>query len=412
MDKTKANTQAYFICLLSDYIHQRISAEPEYQIDWGLLAKIAEEQNLCGIIYHQCRYLKSIDIDVLRTLKAGFFSEVYLSVNSEYALDKLVRLLTSKGIRSMLFKGSVLQNYYPCHELRTMGDRDILIRNSDREKADRCMLSLGYSRYVDNPDVWTYIKPNTMFEIHDVMFYENLSKKVDYKAYFSHVWDTAIPLVEHDRKIGVYVPDPRTHFIYVIAHTAKHIANNGMGFRAFLDMVFFWENAFDAESSEDDWNYIKVELKALQLYEFTCTCFSLCEIWFDIKMPFVNEHLDSTFKDEITEKMFKDGVFGLSNIENKGAKTAKEIKRFGPSYNRSAFRLTLKNLFPSYSDMRTVPWYSWIDRKPWLLPAAWIYRWAYCLKNKWTSGRDLLLEPYKEREKIEVRKEYLVKWGL
>ena len=392
--------QKYFLSLLSDFILEKDSSLPKEDIDYKKILEYAKSQNLKGVIYKQLKDL-DIPIEILKELKSGFMSDVYLSVNSGEALKTILTEFSKAGIVSLPFKGTVIKDYWPVPELRTMGDRDILILHKDREASHRIMKSLGYEHFIDNHAVYTYTKRHLMFEIHDVMFYEDLSNDVDYRTYFSKVWDTALKKEEYR-----CLPSEELHFLYVITHTAKHITNHGMGYRAYLDLVFFVRKA------SLNWESVIAKLKELKLYEFTLNCFTLCEYWFNVSMPFSKEERDKEFMEYISEKTFRDGIFGLTNIENKTAHSAKEIRRSKEGYNSSALKLTVHKLFPPYKDMQLIPWYSWVDDRPWLLPIAWVYRWGYCLINKNEQSRDLLLEPYQKRKEIEQREEYLKKWGL
>ncbi len=397
--------QNFFLRLLRDYVHQATSEEPEQVIDWPEIIRFAVEQNLSGIIYCQAKRLQTIPPQAMQKLHEGFLADVYLSVNADHAYSQVVKQFEDASVEYMPFKGTLLRQYYPHPELRTMGDRDILIRHANRQASDEVMLSLGYEKYVDNHAVWTYYKKLLMFEIHDVMFYENLTNQVDYREYFSQVWENTKTAGDSTLSMEKSL-DPGMHFLYSMAHTAKHVINKGMGFRAFLDMVFFAQNASFC-GDEVDWEWIRTELEELRLLEFTKTCFSLCEAWFDVRMPFRLENTEPAFFGEITEKVFRDGIFGLHNQENVASNSAKEIRRSDRAYGITAIRLTMHKLFPSYEDMQLIPWYSWVDRKPWLMPAAWVYRWFYCMKNKRKASWNLLLEPYEKKETIEAREKYL-----
>ena len=401
--------QRYFITLLSDYIHGRQSKAPAYHVNWSQIASIASEQVLSGIIYQQCRKMKKISTSAERRLKEGYFSDVYQSVNSDCAYREVADALEKSEIDYLPFKGTMLRNYYPVPELRTMGDRDILIRHKDRKKSDQAVLALGYTKFVDNIAVWTYVRPYLMFEIHDVMFYEHLSNGVDYRGYFSNVWNSAVRV--KSRSHG-YVPDPAFHFLYLMAHTAKHLTNKGMGFRAFLDMVFFCRNAERVDGKAPDWEQIRTELEELSLYEFTCVCFSLCEAWFGVSMPFEKKRLEPGFARLAAEKIFRDGLFGLSNEDNASAQAAKEIRRYSGRYSISALKLMVRRVCPRYDDMRVVKWYGFLDGRPWLLPIAWAYRWIHSLKHKSRQGWALVTEPYRRKKQIEERELYLSRWGL
>lgn len=395
--------QTCFLQLLRDYVHQCSSDLPLKEINWEKLVEYAREQSLCGILYIQCRGFLTQDSEALEKLHQGFYSAVYDSVNGTVAWKQIREKFEKAGLSYLSFKGEVLRRYYPDPELRTMGDRDVLIHHQDRETADRLIRSLGYEKYVDNHAVWTYSKPNIVFEIHDIMFYEYLSNQIDYREYFGNIWENTIQADD----AGAFIPEPNRHFLYLMCHTAKHIINNGMGFRAFLDMVFMVQNERNLK-----WNWLEGELERLKLLDFTRTCFALCERWFDITMPFSDKKIEEKLFEDITCKTFEDGIFGLHNAQNEAAHSAKEIKRSKQSYLKTALTLSLKKLFPPYEDMQLIPWYGFLDGKPWLLPLGWIYRWWYVGTHKPEHGREYLAEPFEKKDVIEKRKKFLDDWGL
>ena len=129
-------------------------------------------------------------------------------------------------------------------------------------------------------------------------------------------------------------------------------------------------------------------------------------------MPLDDLPLDEKFFREVTEKTFRDGTFGLHNEQNEAAHSAKEIRRAEEPYWKTTLALTVKKLFPPYRDMQLIPWYSFVDGRPWLLPVAWVYRWFYTAIHKFRKSRDLLTEPFLKREVIERREAYIRRWGL
>ena len=319
-------------------------------------------------------------------------------------------------------KGSVFRDCYPVPELRSMGDVDLIIHPEDRDTVDKIMTEeLGYVRFVDHQDVWTYYIGQFQFEIHTHMFYDPLANDYDYRSYFDRVWDHVrrAPVYGFESD-NMYVPDASFHFLYLMAHTAKHIINKGSGFRAYLDMVMLCKtqsNDHDGQNGRDtlDWEWIIKELDRLQLLEFTKICFSLCERWFEVDMPLEKDPLDEDLYEIITRKTFNDGIFGFENTENESGWAAREIKRSeekGGGYGRGTVKILLKKLFPPYSDMQLVPWYKFIDGRPWLLPAAWVYRWGYCLRHKAPQSWKIITEPFVKKREIGERKKNLKKWGL
>ena len=399
------NTHELILQCLKDFCHGQYTEVKLTADDIEKISKLAHEQSIDGIIYLQ---LMNHNLR-LTELKRCLLSHVFHSSNRKYFIEQLSGYMEKENIPFICMKGSVFRDYYPIPSVRSMGDVDIVIRPEDKEKVDDIFVNkMGFTRFVDNHAVWTYYLKDFQFEVHNHMFYEKLTNDFDYIGYFDHIFNH----IHHGRVFDLeseclYVPDENYHFLYLMTHTAKHIINNGSGFRAYLDMVMFTRN-----NDHLDWEWIKQELTKMKLLQFTKTCFALCERWFDVKMPLSHKELDESFYEEITEKTFNDGIFGLDNKANEGAHAAKEITRERKGYWFTAFRLTIHLLFPPYRDMILTPWYSFLRGKPWLLPFAWIYRWVYCIIHKFSYAFNRLTEPFRIKKKIEQREDYINTWGL
>ena len=399
----------FLLSCMADFVRGEPSLKPEETLDWKEVFRLSNEHCLDSLVFSQCRRWMGVreDEDEFRPV---FAWHVFYSVNRGDFLREIAERFRKEDVSLLAFKGSVLRDYYPEPALRTMGDVDLVIRTADREKADHILREdMGLERMIDNHSVWTYYKGPFQFEIHDRMFYEDLANKVDYKGYFDRVWDHC-----HNAPVfgigapNLYIPDEEFHFLYLMTHTAKHVLNNGTGFRAYLDMVQMVKGC----GERMDWPWITEELEKLKLLTFTKTCFSCCERWFGIEMPMRLESLSEELFSEITEKTFRDGVFGLENAENSPASAAKDIKRSESPYFLGAVKRGFKRLFPPYRDMQLVPWYSWIDGKPWLLPAAWAYRFAYCGAKKLRHSVKFLAEPFSKKKDVLKRQSLMKDWGL
>ena len=394
---------------LRDFCHGEKTERPEFPFDGELFFRLSHEQDLAAIVYEQCRAWLDFN-SCAGGLKKEFLAAVFCSVNRADMLREIAERFQAEDIPFVCMKGAVYRAYYPIPELRSMGDVDFVIHTEDREKSNRILMEdMGFQRMINNHAVWTYWFEKFQFEVHDHMFYEHLTSEFDYCAYFDHVWDKKqcgpVFGVTAD---NLFVPEENFHFLYLMTHTAKHVVSNGMGFRAFLDMVFMARACAD----KLDWAWLEKELDKMKLLAFTRTCFALCERWFGVKMPLDPGKLDEGFFEEATGKIFQDGVFGLDNEANEGAGSAKEIRRSTLPYGVTALQLTIKKLFPPYEDMQLIPWYSFVDGRPWLLPAAWVYRWGYCLVHKRKTGSAKLTEPFMKKDMIEKREELIQSWGL
>ena len=393
--------QDVFLSLLRDHVNQTISAVSEEEINWKTVYEYAKQQSLMGVCYVQIKKLieagLSVPADVLNMFHKGFFNDVYVAENHRVYMEELSNAFQEKEIVCLPFKGWVIKDYWPVPELRTMGDVDILVHSEDRESSDSVMESLSYDRFIDNHAVWTYHKKDMAVELHDHMFYEHLVSDIDYVAYFDQAWEHSKPKL-----------DESFHFLYLITHMAKHTINHGMGFRAYMDLVLLCSKA----KTGMRWDWIREELTRLKLLRFTETCFAFCRSWFGFEPPLPAGELDPEFYSFVTDKLFQDGIFGLENRQNEASVSAKEIAHTDRSYIAGALKLTLHRIFPPYEEMQLVPWYSFVDGRPWLLPFAWVYRWGYCLIHKQEQSKELLTEPFVKRSVIEERQKLIRDWGL
>ena len=402
------NEQRFILQCLQDFCKDQKTGKPAYDLDLDTVYTIALDQSIGGIVYYQCSDWLSCT-DTGKDFRRLLMQDMYYSENRKALVREAENLLAANRIPAVYMKGSVVRDWYPVPALRSMGDIDFIIHTEDRDIVDRIMTQeLGYAKFVDNHAVWTYYINDLAFEVHDQMFYEHLTNTFDYIGYFDNIWTHIRPGCVFGQKSElIYIPEEDYHFLYLMTHLAKHVVNKGSGLRSYLDLVMFVQHF-----PELDWKKIEHELDSIQLLSFTKTCFALCERWFDVNMPIGHELLDEDFYSEVTAKTFRDGTFGLTNKQNQAANSAKEIKRDNGNYLVSVLKLFIHKLFPSYRDMQLIPWYSFVDGRPWLMPAAWIYRWIYCITHKFTHSVRKLFEPLIFRKKIEARERLIKDWGL
>lgn len=400
--------EAFFLDCLADFCQKRSTKKPDKDINFERVLYFAQIHSLASIIFYQCKkWLK--ETDVYENFHDAYLYTIFRSVNRTDMMKEIVSRLGDQDIDILCMKGAVLRNYYPVPELRSMGDIDFIVHEKDQEKVSAIMMNdMGFKRYIDNHAVWIYHMNRFIFEVHNKMFYETLISTFDYIDYFQECWKHchkgSVFNIEAD---NLWIPDDNFHFLYLMTHTAKHIINKGSGFRSYLDMVLM------CQTYDLDWEWITEELSRLKLLDFTKTCFSLCEKWFHVSMPLESIEMDEAFYSYITRKTFDDGCFGHQNKkENEAAKYAKVAKHSNHTYATSMLKLTLKRLFPSYRDMQLVPAYAFVDQKPWLLPAAWIYRWGYCITHKLNHSIHMLFSPATKMQEIDMRAAYLDEWGF
>lgn len=274
---------------------------------------------------------------------------------AELLLDRL----SENGIDHICMKGYVLRNYYPVPELRTFGDIDLVIRQEDRRRCHDLIVSLGYAVKTDWEPVYTYFRQQEKYEVHTQLLETDISERVDYRAYFGDLWQHVTGIGKHRFEFT-----PEYHFLYMLVHLVKHIYGSGAGIRMYMDVAAF----IDHFGQSIDWSWIAGELDKLQLTDFASTVLSAVERWFGIRSPAPLGKISDQVLDEFTEYTLEAGVFGHHHREE----AVSSMKNTKQASKASRMLYLLRRAFPTVSTLQSR--YTYLQRFPWLLPAAWIHR--------------------------------------
>lgn len=270
--------------------------------------------------------------------------------------EMLFEEMSRRGIDHVLMKGYVLKDYYPVPELRTFGDIDVVIRREDREKCHGLMLELGYQIKTDWEPVYSYVKPREHYELHTELLETDISETVDCRAYFGDPWRHTVG--EGHR----YQFTPEFHFLYLLAHLAKHVAGSGAGARMYLDLA-----AFICHFGKGvDWDWIRAELPKTGLMEFSNMALTLVERYFGVESPIGLEPVEEEVLEALASMTAMGGIFGRVGMDT-GVNTMK-----AQGEETARVRTVLRRLFPAAKTIESR--YTYLQKMPWLLPAAWVHR--------------------------------------
>lgn len=401
--------QKNFLELLSDHIAGVSSAERNLSgVDFEKLFKISRQQCLSAIIYAQIKdnpSFKAADDSVQKKYKLSFTSAIMRSMALEKSLDEIGEKLTSAGIEYIPFKGSVIKEYYPAPELRTMGDIDMLIRPENRDETHRIMCQLGYSTDSMVEPVWNYRMNNIVYEIHTRITGFKFLPSDAFEEYFKAPFSNA-KKTEAGLKLRLDIEYQLLHILY---HTAKHMYMEGCGFRPFVDMALILKN----ERKALNFKKIENDLETVGLTKFAITCFAFCEEWFGINSPFEdNRKLDREFAEFARDKLFDDGIFGHKNPENRVAFVSHKLHSKKEISGASVLGVVIERFFPPYEYMKMVPKCSFLDGRPWLLPVAWAYRFLICLSDGRLKKASHISSALVKQDEIKKREQIISNWGI
>lgn len=350
----------YLLHLLGAYLREE-EPQAETDVDWIKLVQLAQIHCVTGILgYMTMTYPICPDEQMKASLRSVCLNTIALFARRAALADVFSQTLSRNGIGHILMKGYVLRDYYPVPELRTFGDIDMVIRPEDREKSDDLLRSLGYHPETDWEPVFSYTRDVEYYEIHSEIMEVNVSEKADYRGYFRDPWRYAEAAGDHR-----YQFRPEFHFLYMLTHIAKHVTGSGAGVRMYLDVAAFVRR-FGASL---DWDWIRQELEKLCFTDFANIVLAFTQESFGVKSPVPLTEVEADVMRSFREFTMAGGVFGYVGRDS-GTISLKQQSRGKERVSRLG--TVAKRLFPAAKTIESR--YTYLQDKPWLLPAAWVHR--------------------------------------
>ncbi len=305
---------------------------------------------------HDLAHLVGAALDVAGLLKLGetsekFANQQYMAVfryeNIKYEQDRIRKALDEAGIAYVPLKGMVIRDLYPEPWMRTSCDIDVLVRDSEVDKAAEALVSaLGY---VLDPrrsfhDVLLHSESGVHLELH-----YNINENIPaIDQVLTRVWEYAYPLAE-DR--SEYRLTKEFFIFHLVTHASYHFVNGGCGIRPIYDI---WLMTKDGRY---DRNKVLSLCREGNLERFFCALEELGKVWFeDLK------HDDVTLN--VERYILSGGVYGTQEAKiavvrkSKGGKIRYVFSRMFVSYEHLKFKypsLKCKALVPIYQVRR---WFS------------------------------------------------------
>lgn len=370
--------------ILSDFVNGRKTENIGFDLE--KIADLAVKQSVAPIVLRQCTDF----------LQDGIKDELYHSYNfclynyakQTEAENKIREIFTKEKIGFVFFKGVKIREYYPEPCLRTMSDVDFLIEENKKEKADKLLSENGFKSLSKGDREWSYNYCGVTLELHFKLVH---NKEVNTKEIFD--FSNAVGNYLKGDKGAESTLDVNYHFVFLIIHLRKHLMYSGVGIRQFLDLALMVKN------EELDFEIIENMLLKVGLSEFAKKVLTLCSIWFDTKMPFSYE-LSEEFVNYALATVYSGGVYG--NLKSSKAET--EINK---AIKNGRLSLFMFSAFPSYQRMIQSGKYPFLNGKPYLLPAFWVYR----IVRK-SGNIKSVTERIPKKNEVKEKKETLKKWSL
>ena len=304
--------------------------------------------HILGLIYGALEKVDYIAEDEeFAEIKKKYDMLAYVNLRQTLDLQRIGEIFNKNGIDYMPLKGAVLKTIYPSPTMRIMGDIDILIRESERDKVIALMQENGYNFVKESDHELVFGYTPACIELHKRLI---PSYNLDYNRYYEDSWRFAKKSCGNE-----YAMTDEDFFVYIFTHFAKHYRDKGAGVKYIVDFYVFLK-----EKPNLNMAYIEEQLKELKLFEFYQNILELIDVWFKGK--------DDTKKsDFLTDKIFEASVYG----KNDNYELSSLIK-ISKKYKRYRLVALMRLIFPSLRDMKNI--FPVLNKCILLLPIMYIVR--------------------------------------
>ncbi len=361
----------YLIDLLKSSLKCQSVNNPPENIDWQKFVALAKKQQVYSVI---APALSQVNMPQEQANELALYNqnELLRLIAMKNEQECLEKELEKNEIKYMLLKGGVIKEYYPQQKMRQMSDLDILYDGSKKEELFKIMKDRGYRilSCSENSDDFTK-EPFYTFEFHRELFY----KEHDFYCDFSNVWENAVKDENSDYKYHMSKEDL---YLHSIAHMNKHYKFGGFGIRFLADTFLLLERDW----ADLDKEYVKKRLEEFGLTEFE-------EFIRNLSSELFGEGNFNSEQAEFLNTSLNFGIYG--NTE--GITVYFDEYQNNKGNKVTPFGFYAAKIFPSAEFMKKN--YAVLEKKPYLLPAYYIYR----LFEKFVHKRKMVIHNYKVLKK-------------
>lgn len=342
-------TAAYVISSVAAVINGTKPPEND-GLDWQKIISLAKKQSVLNILSYAAEELTvKPDEQTVKYLREFRMQKTVVEAQQELAACDICEKLDEMQVRHMLLKGSVIKNYYPSPDMRTMGDIDILVDADRCDEVVKAFIEDGFE-FAGKGDLHTNIvKGNAYIEFHRSM--------VDsFHTVLSEYYGDGFKRAERCDGSFSYKLSDGDFYVFLIAHIAKHYRHGGTGIRSLLDL-YVYEKALP----DLDFEYINQELEKIGLLEF-------CEKIRNIAFNWFSGSFDGKF-DLMSEYIAAGGVYGIEGTEMQNSYIFDHIDE---DIRFQKIKTLFRIVFLGYDELKIR--YPFLEGKKFLLPLFWIIR--------------------------------------
>lgn len=288
---------------------------------------------------------------------------------------ELYQKLLEKGTRPLVVKGILCRELYPKPDLRISADEDLLVAGEELPTVLAVLRKAGMT--VEDPDAEQVLacrdsRTGLYLELHRTLFPASSEVYGGLNRFFDDAFTCAVEVPVEGGHVWSLCPE--SHLLYLILHSFKHFLHSGFGIRQVCDICLFTE----AYGAEVNWNRLADRLAKARADVFAANLLAIGREHLGVsRYPEAAEAWMAGFGDELDcgdllADLLASGIYGSSSLSRQHSSliTLNAVKA-GTGSGGGAHRV-LRTVFPPRKDLLRA--YPYLERYPWLLPAAWVQR--------------------------------------
>lgn len=354
---------------------------------WLELFRLADAHRVMPMIYqavYSCPAAQQEPADLLAPFKRRAMHDVIVQTQRTQAFFEVYDALCAAGITPVVVKGIVCRELYPNPDQRMSGDEDLLLPRSQLRSCHRKLLELGFQTDGDEDataqayeTTFRSTRAPLVIEVHSSLFPPEDGAYGNLAALFDTVFDRA-----EERLVGGHTLRTLSHtdhLLFLICHAFKHFLHSGFGLRQVCDIALYANSC----GTEIDWEAVQQACRSVRAERFAAGLFQIAEqhLTFDpvrARFPAAWQSLNVR-AEPLLEDLLCSGVYGNASMSRRHSSritlSAVAAARKGSTERAGV----LKALFPPVDVLRRR--FPYLEKKPWLLPLAWLQRIAVYQKE-------------------------------
>ncbi len=323
---------------------------------------------------------ESVDFSAIRKKLQERMSENLLVNKSHFKIHKV---LTDAGVPYVILKGLASALYYPDFLLRSMGDVDFLISESDLEKTCQVLEQNGFVvSEKSHGDHLVYTDNICRYELHTQP--AGMPKGEAGELVKNYLADLLEKAELQNTLFGeICVPSKFHHGLIILLHTCHHLTSSGIGLRHLCDWAVFVNSVSNTEFC----GLFEEKLKRIGLWNFACVLTKLCEKYLSCPAKTWIGQIDEALVDALAKDIFEGGNLGQKSDDR--SHEAMIMPKYGDEEHKGKNN---SKRFISYVNQSVKNNWKSAEKNKFLLPVGWVY----------FGGRYVFRSLKSERPKIKV----------